>query len=227
MDADQPVLAIDADPPLLATDADPPVLAIDADQPLLATDADPPVLAIDVDPPAISTDADQLFSESETPLGDIEFLKKADGNSATISGVANENVVSNPDPDCIPPISEHDQGTPAVPQVDNAAKLDEQSIARLKTRKFYHSHKAQAMSIEEVLSDYDSENEVDQEVEDIEERTRLNVHDVSKEEKEFMFMWNSFIRKQRVLVDSHVRWACKAFSVLHGTELVKSRELSW
>jgi hypothetical protein len=43
-----------------------------------------------------------------------------------IAGVANENVVSNPDPDCVPPISEHDHVTPAVPQVDNAAKLDKQ-----------------------------------------------------------------------------------------------------
>ncbi|WJX20066.1 hypothetical protein P8452_09665 [Trifolium repens] len=254
IDADPPVLAIDADPPILSTDADPrflaidadplvlvmdadqPVLAIDADPPLLATDADPtilandadpPVLAIDVDPTSIATDADQLFLESENPSGDIEFLKKADGNSATISGVANENVVSNPDQDFVPPISEHDHATPAVPQVDNAAKLDKQSIAQLQKRKFYHSHKAQEMSLEEVLSDYDSENEVDPEVEDIEERRRLNLHDVSKEEKEFMFMWNSFIRKQRVLVDSHIRWACKAFSILHGTELVKSRELSW
>ncbi|XP_045820159.1 polycomb group protein EMBRYONIC FLOWER 2-like [Trifolium pratense] len=227
IDADPPVLAMDADPPVLVKDADQPVLAIDADPPLLAKDADPPVLAIDADPPAIATDADQIFLESETPLGDIEFLKKADGNSATISGVANENVVSNPDPDCVPPISEHDYVTPAVPQADNAAKLDDQSKARLVGRKFYHSHKAQEMSIGEVLSDYDSENEIDPEVEDIEERMRLNLHDVSKEEKEFMFMWNSFIRKQRVLVDSHVRWACKAFSILHGAELVKSRELSW
>jgi hypothetical protein len=78
MDADQPVLAIDADPPLLATDADPPILGIDAD---------PPVLGIDADPPSIATDADQLFLESENPSGDIEFLKKADGNSATISGI--------------------------------------------------------------------------------------------------------------------------------------------
>ncbi|WJX13812.1 hypothetical protein P8452_04161 [Trifolium repens] len=227
IDADPPVLVMDADQPVLAIDADPPLLATDADPPILGIDADPPVLGIDADPPSIATDADQLFLESENPSGDIEFLKKADGNSATISGVANENVVSNPDPDCVPPISEHDHVTPAVPQVDNAAKLDKQSIAQLQKRKFYHSHKAQAMSLEEVLSDYDSENEVDPEVEDIEERRRLNLHDVSKEEKEFMYMWNSFIRKQRVLVDSHVRWACKAFSILHGTELVKSRELSW
>ncbi|CAK8572916.1 unnamed protein product [Lathyrus sativus] len=232
VDADPPVLAVDADPPVLAVDADPPLLAMDADPPLVAMGADPPLLAMDADPPVLAMDADPQFLESETPLGDNGFLKKIDGNSATISGDANASIVPNPDPNCVPLISKHDHRTPAVPRIGNTGKLpvehfDPQNIARLKKRQFYHSHKAQAMSLEEVLSNYDSEDEVDDEVADIEERRKLDLHPLSKEEKQFMFMWNSFIRKQRVRIDSHIRWACKAFSVLHGSEIVKSRKLTW
>ncbi|XP_058770196.1 polycomb group protein EMBRYONIC FLOWER 2-like isoform X3 [Vicia villosa] len=232
--ADLPVLAVDADLPVLAVDADQPVLAVDADQPVLAVDADPSLLARNADPPVLAMDADPLFSESETPLGDNEFLKKIDGNSATISGDAksNANIVPNPNPDCVPIISKHGHGTSAGLQIGNTGKLpvehfDPQNIARLKKRQFYHSHKAQAMCLDEVLSNYDSEDDVDDEVADIEERVKLDLQPLSKEEKQFMFMWNSFIRKQRVRIDSHIRWACKAFSVLHGSELVKSRELTW
>ncbi|KAL5069305.1 hypothetical protein RYX36_020192 [Vicia faba] len=232
VDADPPVVAVVADPPVLAVDADQPVLAVDADQPVLAVDADPPLLARNADPPVLAMDADPLFSESETPLGDNEFLKKIDGSSATISGDENASIVSNSNPNRVPLISKHDHGTPAGLQIGNTRKLpvehfDPQNIARLTKRQFYHSHKAQAMSLEEVLSNYDSEDDVDDEVADIEERVKLDLHPLSKEEKQFMLMWNSFIRKQRVRVDSHIRWACKAFSVLHGSEIVKSRELTW
>ncbi|CAL5208996.1 unnamed protein product [Lathyrus oleraceus] len=232
VDADPSVLSGDADPPVLAVDADPPVLAVDADPPVLGVDADPPFLAMDADPSVLAMDANPQFLESETPLGDNGFLKKIDGNSATISGDANASILPNPDPDSVPLISKHDHGTPAVLRIGNTGKLpvehfDPQNIARLKKRQFYHSHKAQPMSLEEVLSNYDSEDEVDDEVADIEERRKLDLHPLSKEEKRFMFMWNSFIRKQRVRVDSHLRWACKAFSVLHGSEIVKSRKLTW
>ncbi|XP_073223943.1 polycomb group protein EMBRYONIC FLOWER 2-like isoform X2 [Cicer arietinum] len=240
-DVDSQVLANDANPPVLATDVDPPVLANDMDPPFLATEADPLVLAIDADSSVVAIDADlpalaldtgPLFLESETPVGDTELLNKADGTSATISGVAKASIVSNPSPDCVPPISEHDQGTPAALQVGNTGKLpvehfDPQIVAQLKKRQFYHSHKSQPMSLEEVLSNYDSEDEVDDEVANFEERRKLDLLRVSKHEKQFMFMWNSFIRKQRVRVDAHIRWACKAFSILHGSELVKSRKLSW
>lgn len=230
--ADPPVLAMDVDPPVLANDAGSPVLANDVDSPLLAMDSDPPILAIDEDPPILAMDADPPVFDSETTLEDIEFLKKADGNSATTSGVANTNIVSNLDPDCVPPVSEHDNGTPSAQQAGNTRKLpvehfSPQMIAQLTKREFFHSHKAQPMSLEEVLSGYDSEAEVDDEVLDIEDRWRLNLHDnATKEEKQLMTMWNSFIRRQRVRVDAHVRWACKAFTIKHGSEIVKSRELS-
>lgn len=95
-DVDSQVLANDANPPVLATDVDPPVLANDMDPPFLATEADPPVLAIDADSSVVAIDADlpalaldtgPLFLESETPVGDTEILNKADGTSATISGI--------------------------------------------------------------------------------------------------------------------------------------------
>lgn len=232
MDVDPPVLANDAGSPVLANDAGSPVLANDVDSPLLAMDSDPPILAIDEDPPILAMDADPPVFDSETTLEDIEFLKKADGNSATTSGVANTNIVSNLDPDCVPPVSEHDNGTPSAQQAGNTRKLpvehfSPQMIAQLTKREFFHSHKAQPMSLEEVLSGYDSEAEVDDEVLDIEDRWRLNLHDnATKEEKQLMTMWNSFIRRQRVRVDAHVRWACKAFTIKHGSEIVKSRELS-
>uniref|UniRef100_A0A3Q7FLF2 Polycomb protein VEFS-Box domain-containing protein n=1 Tax=Solanum lycopersicum TaxID=4081 RepID=A0A3Q7FLF2_SOLLC len=40
--------------------------------------------------------------------------------------------------------------------------------------------------------------------------------DVTKDEKQVMHLWNSFVRKQRVLADGHIPWACEAFSKLHG-----------
>lgn len=232
MDVDPPVLANDAGSPVLANDVGSPVLANDVDSPVLAMDSDPPIMAIDEDPPILAMDADPPVFDSGTTLEDIEFLKKAGGNSATTSGVANTNIVSNLNPDCVPPVSEHDNGTPSAQQAGNTRKLPveqitPQMIAQLEKREFYHSHKAQPMSLEEVLSGYDSEAEVDNEVLDIEDRWRLNLHDnATKEEKQLMTMWNSFIRRQRVRVDAHVRWACKAFTIKHGSEIVKSRELS-
>ncbi|GJN12053.1 hypothetical protein PR202_ga30297 [Eleusine coracana subsp. coracana] len=61
------------------------------------------------------------------------------------------------------------------------------------------------MSFEEVLSDHDSEGEIDDDVVDLEERTGpVNC---------------------RVLADGHIPWACKAFSELHGQLLVQNPSL--
>ncbi|GMN57797.1 hypothetical protein TIFTF001_026901 [Ficus carica] len=117
------------------------------------------------------------------------------------------------------------------------------------------------MTMEQVLSDRDSEDEVDDDVADLEDRRLLEINwqnyflgpvdfivrdgypleyasylaasmlddfvDVTKDEKQMMHMWNSFVRKQRVLADGHIPWACEGFSKLHGPDLVKNPSLIW
>lgn len=84
------------------------------------------------------------------------------------------------------------------------------------------------MAVEQVLSDHDSEDEVDDDIADLEDRRMLaDFLDVTKDEKLIMHMWNSFIRKQRVLADGHIPWACEGFSRLHGPQLVQNPPLLW
>uniref|UniRef100_A0ACD5WMD7 Uncharacterized protein n=1 Tax=Avena sativa TaxID=4498 RepID=A0ACD5WMD7_AVESA len=107
-------------------------------------------------------------------------------------------------------------------------RADPRNRLLLQKREFFHSQKAQRMEIEEVLADHDSEDEIDDDIADIEDMTMLNgLSDVTKDEKRIMHMWNSFVRKQRVLADAHIPWACKAFSEQHGQELVRNPALRW
>ncbi|XP_057978233.1 polycomb group protein EMBRYONIC FLOWER 2-like isoform X2 [Malania oleifera] len=121
----------------------------------------------------------------------------------------------------------------AMVQSTKTKKLSsEQSASRnrllLQKRQFFHSHRAQPMALDQVLSDRDSEDEVDDEIADFEDRRMLDDFvDVTKDEKHFMHLWNSFVRKQRVLADGHVPWACKAFTKLHVRELVEAPALFW
>ncbi|XP_071682665.1 polycomb group protein EMF2B isoform X3 [Lolium perenne] len=122
--------------------------------------------------------------------------------------------------------------TPAVPLFGKTTKL---SIDRADPRnglllehQFFHSQKAQRMELEEVLADHDSEDEIDNDITDFEDMTRLDgFSNVTKDEKHIMHMWNSFVRRQRVLADGHIRWACDAFSRQHGQELVQNPALRW
>ncbi|TKY53548.1 Polycomb group protein EMBRYONIC FLOWER 2 [Spatholobus suberectus] len=160
--------------------------------------------------------------ESGFPAGETDILEKDDGISATI-------IRSHPDRDSVQSMSDCDQ---AVLQFAKTRKLsiersDSRNSALLRKRQFFHSHKAQPMAIEQVLSDKDSEDEVDDDVADFEDRRMLeNFVDVSKDEKNFMHMWNSFVRKHRVIADGHISWACEAFSTLHAPEFVRSRSLA-
>ncbi|PUZ46174.1 hypothetical protein GQ55_7G029200 [Panicum hallii var. hallii] len=96
----------------------------------------------------------------------------------------------------------------------------------LQKRQFFHSHTGQPMAFEEVLSDRDSEDEVDDDVADFEDRRMLDDFiNVTKDEKCIMHMWNSFVSRQRVIADSHMPWACKAFSQLHGQLLARNPSL--
>uniref|UniRef100_A0A0E0P575 Uncharacterized protein n=1 Tax=Oryza rufipogon TaxID=4529 RepID=A0A0E0P575_ORYRU len=110
----------------------------------------------------------------------------------------------------------------------SANRADPRNRLLLQKRQFIHSHKAQPMTFEEVLSDNDSEDEVDDDIADLEDRRMLDDFvDVTKDEKRIMHMWNSFIRKQSILADSHVPWACEAFSRHHGEELLENSALLW
>ncbi|CAK9325026.1 unnamed protein product [Citrullus colocynthis] len=123
--------------------------------------------------------------------------------------------------------------TPTMLQFAKTRKLsieraDLRHCTLLRKRQFFHSHRAQPMALEQVLSDRDSEDEVDDDVADLEDRRMLDDFvDVTRDEKRMMHMWNSFVRKQRVLADGHIPWACEAFSQLHGPNLVKTPALLW
>ncbi|RLM86293.1 polycomb group protein EMBRYONIC FLOWER 2-like isoform X1 [Panicum miliaceum] len=121
---------------------------------------------------------------------------------------------------------------PTVLQFGKTRKLSERADPRnrqlLQKRQFFHSHRAQPMALEQVFSDRDSEDEVDDDIADFEDRRMLDDFvDVTKDEKVIMHMWNSFVRKQRVLADGHIPWACEAFSQFHGQQLVQNPALLW
>ncbi|ESQ52189.1 hypothetical protein EUTSA_v10017609mg [Eutrema salsugineum] len=97
-----------------------------------------------------------------------------------------------------------------------AARSEARGIERLKKRQFYHSKTFQPMSFEQVMSDADSETEVDDEFADIEERMRLNqLTKVSDEEKDLCSFGTHL-----VIAYGHVPWACEEFTKLHEKELI-------
>nr|CAB3456768.1 unnamed protein product [Digitaria exilis] len=61
----------------------------------------------------------------------------------------------------------------------------------------YDAEQTEPMALEQVYSDRDSEDEVDDDIADFEDRRMLDDFvDVTKDEKLIMHMWNSFVRKQ-------------------------------
>ncbi|KAG7620765.1 Polycomb protein VEFS-Box [Arabidopsis suecica] len=103
----------------------------------------------------------------------------------------------------------------------------------LHKRQFYHSRTGQPLSLEQVMSDRDSENDVDKndDAAHLEESQMLNG---SMDENEivterFIKLWNSFVKQQRIVADAHIPWACEAFSRLHLQELRSnlSLDLCW
>ncbi|XBI86145.1 hypothetical protein VPH35_094156 [Triticum aestivum] len=110
----------------------------------------------------------------------------------------------------------------------SAERADPRNRQLLQKCQFFHSHRAQPMALEQVFSDRDSEDEVDDDIADFEDKRMLeDFVDVTDHEKLIMHMWNSFVRKQRVLADGHIPWACEAFSRLHGKHLVQNPPLLW
>ncbi|XP_061355518.1 polycomb group protein EMBRYONIC FLOWER 2-like isoform X2 [Gastrolobium bilobum] len=61
----------------------------------------------------------------------------------------------------------------------------------------------------------------------VEARMLDNCADVSEDEKQIMYLWNSFVRKHNVVADTHVPWACEAFSKLHASDFARSPSLVW
>ncbi|KAG2248261.1 hypothetical protein Bca52824_087889 [Brassica carinata] len=109
-----------------------------------------------------------------------------------------------------------------------AAKTRKLSEGTSEARRFvYHSLLFQIpMTLEEVMSDQDSDDEVDDEVADFEYHHLIDdLEDVSPTEKDFMHLWNSFVRYQRVITDGQVPWACEAFSKFHKKEFIESKPL--
>ncbi|VAI39901.1 unnamed protein product [Triticum turgidum subsp. durum] len=110
----------------------------------------------------------------------------------------------------------------------SAERADPRNRQLLQKRQFFHSHRAQPMALEQVFSDRDSEDEVDDDIADFEDKRMIeDFVDVTDDEKLIMHMWNSFVRKQRMLADGHIPWACEAFSRLHGKHLVQNPPLLW
>ncbi|CAH2080654.1 unnamed protein product [Thlaspi arvense] len=51
--------------------------------------------------------------------------------------------------------------------------------------------------------------------------------DITQDQKQIMILWNDFVRRQGVIVDAHVPWACEAFSRFHGQNLVRRPGELW
>ncbi|XP_068634168.1 polycomb group protein EMF2B-like isoform X1 [Aristolochia californica] len=153
--------------------------------------------------------------------------------SNSVPGACAATAVGFTGTDCAHQASGSNITTPTVLQFAKTRKIsaergDPRNRALLQKRQFLHSHRAQPMALDQVLSDRDSEDEVDDDIADFEDRRMLDDFvDVTKDEKQIMHLWNSFVRKQRVLADGHIPWACEAFSKLHGPDLVREPALIW
>ncbi|PWA76072.1 polycomb protein, VEFS-Box [Artemisia annua] len=158
---------------------------------------------------------------------------KCDTYSPNTTCISSATGVSFTEPDSVQSVPGSKLAPPVMLQFAKTRKLsveqsDPRNRALLHKRQFFHSHRAQPMAAEQVFAEQDSEDEVDDDVADLEDRRMLDDFvDVTKDEKHMMHLWNSFIRKQRVLADSHVPWASEAFSILHKEDFVQNPALLW
>ncbi|CAJ1928667.1 unnamed protein product [Sphenostylis stenocarpa] len=174
--------------------------------------------------PSGRNDGGKFGPDHPGTMDDLEHVE----SSFNIPGVSIAMPQSSGDPECSKSICKSDPAVPAKTKKPSMDRSDSRNRMLLQKRLFFHSHRVQPMALEQVLSDRDSEDEVDDDIADLEDRRMLDDFvDVSRDEKQLMHLWNSFMRKQRVLADGHVPWACEAFSKLHGKELVTSPALFW
>ncbi|KAJ4783522.1 Polycomb group protein EMBRYONIC FLOWER 2 [Rhynchospora pubera] len=167
---------------------------------------------------------------------DGDFLQKDNGTCSSHGPVANSHSLAaqlSMTNDTAQTLAGSNLTPPTVLQFGKTRKLsveraDPRNRALLQKRQFFHSHRAQPMALEQVFSDRDSEDEVDDDIADFEDRRMLDDFvDVTKDEKQIMHLWNSFVRKQRVLADGHIPWACEAFSRIHGKDFERAPSLLW
>jgi len=174
----------------------------------------------------------------ETITSFVEHARDGDALSAVThcsvaTGVCLAAAVTPGTSECGPQTDASNLSPPPRLQFGKTRKLsveraEPRSRILLQKRQFFHSHRAQPMALEQVLSDRDSEDEVDDDIADFEDRRMLDDFvDVTKHEKKLMHLWNSFVRKQHVLADGHISWACEAFSKHHGQDLARIDALQW
>lgn len=162
-----------------------------------------------------------------------EYLERNTSGLNNATGCSSATAHSYADLECAQSAPGSNLAPPSVLQFAKTRKLsaersDPRNRTLLQKKEFFHSHRAQPMALEQVLSDRDSEDEVDDDVADLEDRRMLDDFvDVTKDEKQMMHLWNSFIRKQRVLADNHIPWACDAFTKLHGKDFIAAPALLW
>ncbi|KAJ6414935.1 hypothetical protein OIU84_003862 [Salix udensis] len=160
-------------------------------------------------------------------------LSRQQGAGELLDKIGGSAAHAYPDAECAQLVPGNNLAPPAMLQFAKTRKLsierpDMRNRTLLHKRQFFHSHRAQPMAADQVTSDRDSEDEVDDDVADFEDRRMLDDFvDVTKDEKQIMHLWNSFVRKQRVLADGHIPWACEAFTRLHGHNLVLAPALIW
>ncbi|KAK9075231.1 hypothetical protein SSX86_003552 [Deinandra increscens subsp. villosa] len=159
---------------------------------------------------------------------------KFDAISPNTTCISSGTGDSSAEPDSVQSVPETSTlAPPSMLQFAKRRKLsvecsEPRNLALLQKRQFFHSHRAQPMAAERVFAEQDSEDEVDNDVADLEDRRMLDDFvDVTNDEKHLMHLWNSFVRKQRVLADGHTPWACEAFSRLHGQDFVQNPALLW
>lgn len=187
--------------------------------------------------PKVSVNENDAWNQSHTAESNDtvnasapEYLERV-ASSPNVTGVSTITVQSSVEPECLPIVTERNLVPPAMLQFAKTRKLsadrsDPRNRILLQKRQFFHSHRAQPMELEQVISEHDSEDEVDDDIADFEDRRMLDDFvDVTRDEKQIMHLWNSFVRKQRVLADGHIPWACEAFSRLHGKGLVQAPAL--
>lgn len=171
----------------------------------------------------------EIHENMEKDDGVVECLEYNTASpNATGCSSASASAHLYADPECIQSASISNTAPSPMLPIPKTRKLslessDLRNRTLLQKRQFFHSHRAQPMELEQVLSDRDSEDEVDDDVADFEDRRMLDDFvDVTNNEKQMMHLWNSFVRKQRVVADGHVPWACEAFSNFHGQDLVQA-----
>ncbi|KAG2401944.1 Polycomb group protein [Vigna angularis] len=123
---------------------------------------------------AVPQDAEQQDAVQQDAVQQDAVQQDAVQQDAVQQDEVSNAIMLHPSPDFVPfvPMNE---GTSSVTQAEEKEKLlsercDPNMLARWKKRTFYHSHTYQAMDLEEVVKDEDSEDEINEGARVIEDR---------------------------------------------------------